>query len=174
MPIRICVYINRAGLNYKHTNIVASLQDFLSAIFDTLLYQLNDALSRLGKVKRYETDKEGERCQGTYTITCYSYNKINMCLLALYNDITCVADRVLPTLVGGCGQPQPPLRLLLLYTTTQAILTTAHNRVRGWECYTKCNYMVYVMHYQCCQKLGFCPNIRIFELKICLISIMYK
>ena len=36
------------------------LQDFLSAIFDTLLYQLNDALSRLGKVKRYETDKEGE------------------------------------------------------------------------------------------------------------------
>ena len=54
-----CVYVNRAGLNYKHTNIVASLQDFLSAIFDTLLYQLNDALSRLGKVKRYETDKEG-------------------------------------------------------------------------------------------------------------------
>ena len=36
------------------------LQDFLSAIFDTLLYQLNDALSRLIKVKRYETDKEGE------------------------------------------------------------------------------------------------------------------
>ena len=36
------------------------MQDFLSAIFDTLLYQLNDALSRLGKVKRYETDKEGE------------------------------------------------------------------------------------------------------------------
>ena len=37
-----------------------NMQDFLSAIFDTLLYQLNDALSRLGKVKRYETDKEGE------------------------------------------------------------------------------------------------------------------
>ena len=45
---------------HLYLHLLALLQDFLSAIFDTLLYQLNDALSRLGKVKRYETDKEGE------------------------------------------------------------------------------------------------------------------
>ena len=36
------------------------LQSFLGAMFDTLLYQLNDALSRLVNVRKYEFAKDGQ------------------------------------------------------------------------------------------------------------------
>ena len=39
---------------------MSSVQSFLSAVFDTLLYQLNDALSRLINVRKYEAAKDGE------------------------------------------------------------------------------------------------------------------
>ena len=35
------------------------LQLFLGAVFDTLLYQLNDGLSRLAIVRKYESEKDG-------------------------------------------------------------------------------------------------------------------
>ena len=39
-------------------------QVFLGAIFDTLLYQLNDGLSRLVNVRQQEVAKESESDQG--------------------------------------------------------------------------------------------------------------
>ena len=38
------------------------MQAYLGAVFDTLLYQLNDALSRLVNVRKYEAAKDGEGC----------------------------------------------------------------------------------------------------------------
>ena len=38
----------------------AKFQAFLGAIFDTLLYQLNDGLSRLVNVRQYEIAKDSE------------------------------------------------------------------------------------------------------------------